>query len=255
MDFEERTAEQIIRVALLGSTIFLKISGAGTLAVAGFLAAAASGKAKTSGQVRLKTLLQSGAELKVFTMQGDANFEVFAREAKTYGILYSVVRRTDTEKEQQIYDIMVRAIDAGKLNRVIEKYHLVEVEATAMPVEAPAQESTGQAGGTGRNEEILDVRDLHRRLLERPQSTGNPTLASEEERSLSGASLRMPNQEDRKSVVAELNQYIEEAAVGTAAVAGLMPNLMGEEFDEEKHMSEIGEEMLSGIHETKQELG
>ena len=251
MDYAERTAEQIIRVALLGTTLFLRISGPATLAVAGFLAAAATGKAKTSGQVRLKTLLQSGVELKVFTMQGDDNFAVFAREAKTYGILYSVVRRNDTEKEQLIYEIMVRAIDAGKLNRVIEKYHLVEVEATATPVEAPVQNSAELSGA---GEEIVDVRELHRRLLERPHQSGNPTRASEEEQSLSGASLRIPNQDDRRSVVEELNQYVNEAATGTAAV-GTLPNLMGEELDEDKKLREAGEEILSDITKASQELG
>ncbi len=235
MDNGAQAAESVTRVVLTGTTFILGISGKATLSIAKFLAAAASDKASTSGKVRLKTLLQSGSELKVFTLQGEDNFKKFAEEAKDYGILYSVVRRTEEDVQGGIYDLMVRAEDAGKINRVIEKFHLIEVEGTVKSVDPQTVEEN----------KVADARTLLGKMLERSEQTVNPPEASEEI-SLSDASLRMPNQANRPSVVRELKEYVQEASAGRT----VMPNLMGDELAEEEK-KKIGEaadllgEMLS----------
>ena len=269
MDNGAQAAEAVTRVVLGGTTFVLAISGKAALGVAKFLAAAASDKSSTSGKVRLKTLLQSGSELKVFTLQGDDNFKKFAAEAKDYGILYSVVKRTEEDVQGGVYDLMVRAEDAGKINRVIEKFHLIEVEGSAREVNPQTVEES----------KIVDARTLLSKMLERSEQNVNPPEASEES-SLSDASLRTPNQEDRPSVVKELNGYIEEASSNRTAkketpgvgqknierneenhsdMQGIMPNLMGDELsDEEKRKkSEAAEllgEMLSREKEPAREV-
>ncbi len=272
MDNGAQAADAVTRVVLGGTTFVLAISGKAALSIAKFVAAAVSDKSSTSGKVRLKTLLQSGSELKVFTLQGDDNFRKFAAEAKDYGILYSVVKRTEEDVQGGIYDLMVRAEDAGKINRVIEKFHLIEVEGNVREVDPETVEES----------RIMDARTLLSKMLERPEQTVNPPEASEES-SLSGASLRTPNQEERPSVVKELQGYIEEAATGrsaqkeaqnvghskernssqgeekTADIPGIMPNLMGDELAEEEkrkrgEAAELLGEMLSEEKAPAQEV-
>ena len=242
-------------VVIMGSTFILGLGGKVALSVARFAAAAMDPNAKQSGKLRLKTLLQSGSELKVFTLQGEANYQRFAKEAKDYGILYSVVKRTDEDVQGEVYDLLVRAEDASKINRVIEKFHLIEVEGSAVHVDPQTVEEN----------RVVDARTLLSKMLSQQDNSANPTQASEES-SLSDASYRMPNQANRPSVVKELNGYIEEAEKRNTAQAeaqtsaGIMPNLMGDELAEEEkrkrgEAAELLGNMLSGETESAESIG
>ena len=255
MDNGAQAAETITRVVIMGSTFILGLGGKVALSVARFAAAAMDPNAKQSGKVRLKALLQSGSELKVFTLQGEANYQRFAAEAKNYGILYSVVKRTDEDVQGEVYDLLVKAEDAGKINRVIEKFHLIEVEGNVVHVDPQTVEEN----------RVVDARTLLSKMLSQQDNSANPTQASEES-SLSDASYRMPNQANRPSVVKELNGYIEEAVkqnmsqTGAQTSAGIMPNLMGDELAEEEkrkrgEAAELLGNMLSGKTESEQSIG
>ena len=100
-----------------------------------FISATASEESKASGKVRLKSLLQSGSELKVFTLQGDERFNAFKDAAKDYGVKYSVVKRHGEDKEAGIYDIMVKAEDASKINRIFERFKLATVDLGSVKAE------------------------------------------------------------------------------------------------------------------------
>ena len=255
MDNGAQAAETITRVVIMGSTFILGLGGKVALSVARFAAAAMDPNAKQSGKLRLKTLLQSGSELKVFTLQGEANYQRFAAEAKNYGILYSVVKRTDEDVQGEVYDLLVRAEDASKINRVIEKFHLIEVEGSAVHVDPQTVEEN----------RVVDARSLLSKMLSQQDNSANPTQASEES-SLSDASYRMPNQANRPSVVKELNGYIEEAEkqnmaqAGAQTTAGIMPNLMGDELAEEEkrkrgEAAELLGNMLSDDKESADSIG
>lgn len=240
MDNGAQAAETITRVVIMGSTFILGLSGKAALSVARFAAAAMDDSAKQSGKIRLKTLLQSGSELKVFTLQGEGNYLRFAEEAKDYGILYSVVKRTDEDVEGEVYDLLVRAEDAGKINRVIEKYHLVEVDGGAVPVNPQQVEE----------DRVVDARTLLSKMLDRGDQSVNPQMASEEP-SLSDASYRRPNQENRPSVVKELNGYVQEMTEkkeNGQVLQNIMPNLMGDELaEEEKRKQSVAAELLGDM--------
>ena len=255
MDNGTQAAEMITRVVIMGSTFILGLGGKVALSVARFAAAALDPNAKQSGKLRLKTLLQSGSELKVFTLQGEANYQRFAKEAKDYGILYSVVKRTDEDVQGEVYDLLVRAEDASKINRVIEKFHLIEVEGNVVHVDPQSVEES----------RVVDARTLLSKMLSQQDNSANPTQASEES-SLSDASYRTPNQANRPSVVKELNGYIEEvekqntAQAGAQTSAGIMPNLMGDELAEEEkrkrgEAAELLGNMLSDDKESADSIG
>ena len=159
MDNGANEAQMITRVVLGGSVFILRLAGPGTIQIAKFLSAAMSGEYNTSGLVNLKTLLKSGQTLKVYSIKGDENFKSFARGAKEYGIVYSVIKRNENDKDNEIYEIMVKQNDAAKINRVIEKYQLMELQDTG---------GTAENVSDSMNEEmkIEDIRSLLANMLE-----------------------------------------------------------------------------------------
>lgn len=80
---------------------------------------------KTSGKVRLTNMLRSGKELKVFAVH-DHDLAKFCEEAKKYGVLFTVLK--DRDVNDGLTDIMVRAEDAGKINRIFERFKLSTVD-------------------------------------------------------------------------------------------------------------------------------
>ena len=80
---------------------------------------------KTKGKTRLTNMLRSGKELKVFAVK-DTDLQLFCREAKKYGVLYCVLK--DRDATDGITDIMVRAEDASKINRIFERFDLATVD-------------------------------------------------------------------------------------------------------------------------------
>ena len=80
---------------------------------------------KTKGKTRLTNMLRSGKELKVFAVK-DSDLQLFCREAKKYGVLYCVLK--DRDATDGLTDIMVRAEDASKINRIFERFNLATVD-------------------------------------------------------------------------------------------------------------------------------
>ena len=126
MDASEQAAEQLVRITLAGSEVALRLSGAGAKNIAAALMAAASSTEQTKGKTRLASLLKSGKELKVFQLPDD-QLKGFAAEAKRYGVLYVVVRQ-DGGSAAKAVDLMVKAEDASKLNRIINKLEIGKVD-------------------------------------------------------------------------------------------------------------------------------
>lgn len=126
MDASEQAAEQLVRITLAGSEVALRLSGAGAKNIAAALMATASSTEQTKGKTRLASLLKSGKELKVFQIPDD-QLKGFAAEAKRYGVLYVVVRQ-DGGSAAKAVDLMVKAEDASKLNRIIDKLEIGKVD-------------------------------------------------------------------------------------------------------------------------------
>lgn len=82
-------------------------------------------------------MLKSGKELKVFAVH-HSDLKKFCEEAKRYGVLYSVLKeRNNTDG---ICDIMVRAEDAAKISRIVDKYELATIDTEAMRKAALAKQ-------------------------------------------------------------------------------------------------------------------
>ena len=223
MNSGTETGDMIVRLAMQGSVFFLKITGQAAASVLSFIAAAVKENAKSSGRMKLKNLLETGSELKVFTVQGEDNFKEFLKEAKRYGMLFSVVKRSAEDKENGIYDIMVRTEDASKLNRIIEKHHYAEVQATTRTV-APEE---------AQEQEIIEVRDLMSKMME--QDLSNPDQALEDP-SRSGALLRARKPENRPSIIKEVDEIVKgmDQPEQDKTAEAMMPNLMTRDDEEDR---------------------
>ena len=127
------TADQVVRMSLQGievaANIALKIGGAATKSLAATLYAMLNDKKKVKGAARLNSMLQSGKELKVFAIRHE-DLKIFCQEAKRYGVLYSVLK--EKNNTDGICDIMVRAEDAPKISRIVDKFELATVDTKAM---------------------------------------------------------------------------------------------------------------------------
>ena len=99
------------------SETIAKLAGTGAKNLAVFLAAVMKDNVKIKGKTKLNTLLKEGKELKVFPIQEEYLYQ-FSREAKKYGILYTVIK--DTKADPSTFDILARAEDVSKINRVFE---------------------------------------------------------------------------------------------------------------------------------------
>ena len=125
MSYQGDAAEQVVRLSLETGEIAVRLAGSGAKQVAVLLYAILKDQQKTKGKTRLSNLLRSGKELKVFAVK-DGDLKKFCQEAKKYGVLYCVLK--DRDATDGITDIMVRAEDTSKINRIFERFRLATVD-------------------------------------------------------------------------------------------------------------------------------
>ena len=123
--YSGEAAEQVVRMSLNGVEVAAKISGKAAERLAVLLYAVLTDQKKTRGKIRLSNMLKSGKELKVFAVR-DQDLAKFCDEAKKYGVLYCVLK--DANADDGLTDIMVRAEDASKINRIFERFGLAVAE-------------------------------------------------------------------------------------------------------------------------------
>lgn len=127
------TADQMMKMTLEGievaAEIGLKADGQAAKSLAVTLYAIITDNKKIRGKTNLDNLLKSGKELKVFAIH-HKDLEKFCIEAKHYGVLYSVLKEKD--KTDGIVDIMVKAEDASKISRMVDKFDLATIDTKAI---------------------------------------------------------------------------------------------------------------------------
>ena len=120
-------AEQVVRLSLEGVEVAAKITGSAAKEVSALLIAALKNrdKNKVKGRQRLTAMLRSGKELTIFTVKNQ-DMARFVADAKRYGVVYCVLREAK-DNPQGISEIMVRAEDAAKINRIVENIKIATV--------------------------------------------------------------------------------------------------------------------------------
>ena len=79
-------------------------------------------------------MLRSGKELKVFSLP-QKDLKEFTKQAKRYGVLYCVLREKNQDGSAPV-DIIARADDASKIQRIVERYKFVTTDKAAVVGEA-----------------------------------------------------------------------------------------------------------------------
>ena len=126
MNTSAEAADQVVRMSLNGAEAALKITGSASKEVAKLLFKALKDLSKqtkkTKGQMRLSNLVKSGKKLEIYQV-ADANLKRFCEQAKKYGMIYTVLK--DRNKNDGITEVMVKAEDKAKIDRIFERLGLV----------------------------------------------------------------------------------------------------------------------------------
>ena len=147
MSYSGEAADQVVRLSLNGVEVAAKLSGSAAKQLAIMIYAILKDQKKTKGKIRLTNMLRSGKELKVFAVK---DLQKFCEEAKKYGVLYCVLK--DKNATDGITDIMVRAEDAAKVNRIFTRFGLATVDLASLKTELVKEQNKA------RTEEDADVR-------------------------------------------------------------------------------------------------
>ncbi len=176
-------AEQVVRMSLEGGEFAIRMAGSGAKQLAVLVYAVLKDQKRTKGKIRLTNMLKSGKELKVFAVQ-DRDLQKFCSEAKKYGVLYTVLK--DRDATDGLTDVMVRAEDASKINRIFERFQLATVDMGS--VKAQLEQERSEKAQTQETiqppEKAMTVKDKTDEFLEKvlqknpskeEQQTENPT--------------------------------------------------------------------------------
>ena len=164
-------AEQIVRMSLEGVEVATRITGTAAKEIALLILAALktdnekTSRLKTKGKARLTSMLKSGKPLEIFTVK-ESDLEKFVRGAKQYGIVYCVLRNSKNTRDG-VCDIMVKADDAPKISRLVERFKFAAVDKAKIESDIVTQKAekavTGQSQGlkpgvpdAGSDDKLLD---------------------------------------------------------------------------------------------------
>ena len=180
-----------------GSEHAIKIAGAGAKQIAVLLYALLKDQKRTKGKMRLSNMLRSGKELRIFPVKTE-DLQRFCKEAKKYGVLYCALRQK--KAKDGVVDIMARAEDASKINRIFERLQITAVDVASIRSEV-VKAKDGPATDKEVPERVApekDPADLFVDELFAPapnkeqMHTANPTLATGSDPSRSAPSSAKP---------------------------------------------------------------
>ena len=166
-------AEQVVRISLEGFEVAAKLTGSAAKNIAILLMAALKEEGKTKGKARLTSMIRSGKELKVFALP-QKDLKKFTQEAKKYGVLYTVLRDKYSKDENAPVDIIARAEDASKIERIVERFELGKVDKAA--IVADAQKNVHERES---QERITPEKSLGERIVE--EAMGGPVHGDKQE--------------------------------------------------------------------------
>lgn len=220
-------ADQIVKMSLEGADFAIRLAGDGAVRIASILVSILREENKTRGKARLDFMLRSGKELKVFTIR-NADLKKFTQEAKKYGVLYNVLANRRNNDPNLPVDIIARAEDAAKIDRIIERFKLASQDIASVIAEAEQQtekenEQAAEQPARDWEQDEADKEHLLDELFGKVDTEAdkqNPTQArikndplsepTSERQSVSGADEVMSHRRRRPSVRAELNEIKQQ---------------------------------------------
>ncbi len=230
-------AEQVVRLSLEGVEVAARISGNGAKSIALLLYATLKQEQKTKGKARLTSMLKSGKELKVYTIT-NKDLAKFSQEAKRYGVLYCVLKDRKNTDPNAAVDVIARAEDASKIQRITERFRLATVDRASVSLDVqkekdkifPKEKSVKEelSGGQPEPERSLPPvdeaeRSDGRRIMGEPKKEEqeiNPSLAKTDRDHLSEPNSKQESRSsgyrgtnEKPSVKEKLEVYKAEIAL------------------------------------------
>lgn len=182
-------AESIIRMSLQGIEVAARISGSGAKNVAVLICAMLKEQEKVKGKTKLVNMLKSGKELKVFSVKYD-DLKKFTEEAKRYGVLFSALIDKKQKNVDGMVDIMVKAEDAGKINRIVERFNLATIDTASIKSDIQKSKESKDKGIEIKSVEEKLVDDILSKPVNKEENEiSNPQVAKTEKSPLSEPSL------------------------------------------------------------------
>ena len=172
-------AESIVRMSLQGFEVAVRLSGSGAKNVVALLIAILKDKQQIKGKTRLSNMLKSGKELKVFTVK-EEDLKKFTEEAKRYGVLFCALKSKGKSVDGMV-DIMVRAEDASKINRIVDRFNLSTVDKASIKSEIQKSKDSKDKGIVIKSVEEKLVDDILSKPINKDENEmSNPKLAKTE---------------------------------------------------------------------------
>lgn len=216
MNTSSDAAETIFKMYLEGTEFLLKTGGSLTKNCLVGLYALSKDQKKSRGKTTLSKMLKTGKELKIFTIKKD-DLKLFQQEAKRYGVLFTAL--FDKKNPDGKVDIMCRAEDAAKINRIINRFKLVSYDEVSIKSEIMKTRDGKEANDKGVEPKSLDdlVDDLMSKPVQKEENTmSNPELAKtakspqSERSSTSKNKTEVGTNSDKKPSVREEIKNIKE---------------------------------------------
>ena len=206
MNTSSDAAEQIVRMSLQGAEVALKITGSGAKNIAAMLIAIAKDQQKVKGKTSLTNMLKSGRPLKVFSIR-ESDLKKFTEEAKRYGVLFSAIVEKNGKNADGMIDVMVKEEDAGKINRIVERFKLstVDIASVQSEVEKIKEEKNKVVEKKETKKESKSIIKKEVSNLSKTGQKKNPSKNFSENKEELDRSIN-----NKKSVREELNEIKEE---------------------------------------------
>lgn len=212
-------AEEVVKLYLEGFEVAARLSGAAAKDVALLLVSVLKEQTKTKGKARLTSMLRSGKELKVFTLP-QKDLQKFTQEAKRYGVLYCVLREKGRQEGSAPVDIIARADDASKIQRIVERFQLGTIDKATVVAEAqnriaergePAKEEPERTRGERITEEAV-TKEKEEEVNPSSAKTDKDPLSKQDSRSSERTDKgELDDPHSRPSVRKKLQKYIDQA--------------------------------------------
>jgi len=216
MNTSSESAEQLVRMYIQGVEVAAKLTGSGAKHIAVLLCAILKDKKMTKGKTTLTNMLKTNKELKIFSIK-KSDLTKFTEESKRYGVLFSaLIDRKDKSKDGSI-DIMVKAEDAAKINRIVEKFNLstVDVASIKSEIQKTRNAKTKEIKASIEDQLVDDI--LSKPLKKEENEQSNPSFAKTEKSPQSEHLLKNKNKleegtkkKDKPSVREAIKKIKEE---------------------------------------------
>ena len=159
MSESSAAAEEMVKIVLDGSEYALRILGNISVGFTEKLTDAVKSSKPSRGKFRLKELLQEGNEICVFSIF-NRDVDTFTKEAKRYGITYSLIKDRKNKDPLSVVDVLVKKEDVVRVNRIIERNFLGDREKETVPETVKKAKALGEKDLSGQFSRKMNITDF-----------------------------------------------------------------------------------------------